>query len=92
MQATRRESGAAVFWTGVAAQRIMAAWMLSEQGNRGAGDLLFCESWSLGVGEPRRCVGKKGAVAGRPWSRKVEVGQWDFNRGALGCWATCRGQ
>jgi hypothetical protein len=32
---------------------------------------------------PREPRGKKGAVAGRPWSRKVEVGQWDFNSGAL---------
>jgi hypothetical protein len=70
----------------------MAAWLLSEQGNKGAGDLLFCECWSLGEGEQRRCAGKKGTVAGRPWSRKVEVGQWDFNRGALGCWAARRGQ
>jgi hypothetical protein len=33
---------------------------------------------------PRELRGKKGAVAGRPWSRKVEVGRWDFNSGALG--------
>jgi hypothetical protein len=32
--------------------------------NRGASDLLFHERWSLGEGEPRRCAGKKGAMAG----------------------------
>jgi hypothetical protein len=36
----------------------------SRRENRGASDLLFHERWSLGEGEPRRCAGKKGAMAG----------------------------
>jgi hypothetical protein len=32
----------------------------------------------LGLGQPHL-----GWVYQRPWSRKVEVGQWDFNSGAL---------